>query len=112
MAIVFENFPKSSLNHVAWDVNLFIYFCFFVFWFFGFEQNGEFSPQKNNSLDQRQRTPPPPAEDRESRRCSGTVAAAGFFVVVVAAEMVGFCLVLRFFFCNVGFGFACLLCGS
>jgi hypothetical protein len=89
----------------------FIYFYFFVlvFWFFGFEQNGEFSPQKNNSLDQGQRTPPPPAEDRESRRCSGSVAAAGFFVVVVAAEMVGFCFVL---FCNVGFGFVCLLCGS
>jgi hypothetical protein len=88
----------------------FIYFYFFVlvFWFFGFEQNGEFSPQKT-ILDQGQRTPPPPAEDRESRRCSGSVAAAGFFVVVVAAEMVGFCFVL---FCNVGFGFACLLCGS
>ncbi len=31
MAIFFENFPKSSLEHVAWDVNF--CFCFFlVFW--------------------------------------------------------------------------------
>ncbi len=34
MAIVFENFPKSSFDHVAWDVNLFIFI--FLFWFFGF----------------------------------------------------------------------------
>jgi hypothetical protein len=30
MAIFFENFPKSSLDHVARDVNLFIY-LFMVF---------------------------------------------------------------------------------